>query len=807
MAKAAVTLQNPVSGEMVVQTDAEGRYEAQGLVPAAYRVAVSLAGFATQSRSGVEVAAGQSLEADFLLEPEESAPAAASESASQAPSRSGRVINESELTGLPLNGRSVSQLATLEAGVNESATDTRQGRSGGGNLTVSGGRAAWNNFLLDGTNINNSENTVPRSAAGGQLGADALAQIRVLSPQYDAQYGRAAGGVMSAVTRAGGNDWHGTAFEFLRNSKLDARNFFDGLQPPPFKRNQFGGTFSGPIVKDKTFFMVSSETLLDRWSITHVNFVPDNDVRAGVLALPGREPILVDPRIKPYLSLFPPAQRPLLDAQGRTTGIAENRLEIPLPTNEYFFVARVDQRLSDSDAWFARYTFDDALNISAGTTVQSHRNESRQQYLTFAETHFFSPSLLNTARLSYTRPVVQMTSNMLVDIPRSLYPVPSSPQFGGFIVPGLNNFTEAPEVPSGRMMNSYQFADDLVLARNAHTLKFGMVADRYQWNVFDHLSMGGRWTFSSVEDFLLAGPNGTRLEIGLPESIPDRAYRQSLFGFYIQDDFRARPNLTLNLGLRYEFTTMIHDARGRTVFLLDELRDREPRIGPFMSKNPSLLNVAPRLGIRWSPGGSSNTVLSGGFGIYHDQIIEYSIDDKGSTIPFFKFALRPNFDASKTFPDAVLSAGVADQIRIFEYSDPRQPIVYRYNFSLQQELAGGLTLQAGYVGAMGRHLLRTIESNQFPFPVRRADGALFFPADCDSPELAPQYRNPSFCQPGAGPRNPAFGSMHKTNTDGQSFYNAVLLSIRSTLGRGLSFGGNYTYAKNMDDSSSGAGGG
>ena len=800
LAQTTLIFQNAVSGaEVTVRTDSEGRYQAEGLLPASYRITVSLAGFVTQVRSEVELAAGQTFEAEFLLEPEGAS--SASESSSSGPSRTG-VIDEFQLTGLPMNGRNVSQLATLEAGVSDSSSGSGRQASGGGSLTMSGGRGEWNGFLMDGTDINDTDNSVPRSAAGGQLGADALAQIRVFSPNYDAQYGRAAGGVISAVTRAGSNDWHVTVFEFFRNSKLDARNFFDIPSKPPFKRNQFGGTVAGPIRKDHTFFMFSSETLLDRLTVTYISFVPDNNVRAGTLSLPGRAPIPVDPRVKRYFPYYLPAGQPLLDSENRPTGVAESRYALPLPTNEYFFVARMDQRLSDRDAWFARYTFDDASNRVGGSSLSVRQNESRQQYVTLVHTHFISPASLNTARLSYTRPTGQSTAHYFVTFPRELFFVPTSLQFGGFIVPGLTNFSEPTDVPSSKVMNSYQFSDDFIQGYGAHTLKFGMVAERFQWNVYNHESMGGRWTFSSLENFIQAGTRGTRLQLGLPDSIPDRAFRQSLFAFYGQDDFKVRSNLTLNLGLRYEFTTRIRDVRERTTFLLDELHDPEPRRGPMMSKNPSLLNLSPRFGLRWAPGSNSNTVVSAGFGIYYDPIIEYSIDSKRSSIPFFNLAVRHNFDASSTFPDAVASAGVADQIRIMEYNDPRQPTVYRYNLTLQQELLTGLSLQAGYVGARGNHLLRTFEANQMPFPIRQPDGSLFFPADCNATDLDPKYRSPAFCRPGAGSMNPAFGSMQKTNTDGQSFYNSFFVSLRRSLRNGLSFNANYTYGKSVDDASS-----
>ena len=240
----------------------------------------------------------------------------------QAAAATSGVIDASQLAGLPMNGRSYTQLTTPQAGVADSGGGGSQG--GGGGIAVSGGRQEWNSFLLDGTDINNTRNRVPGSAAGGQLGSDTIRQVQVFSVTYGAQYGRAAGGVMNAITRSGGSAWHGTIFEFLRNSKLDAREFFDkGADPPPFKRNQLGATVTGPIFADRTFFMAGVELLRNRLTTTQVNLVPDNQVRASSIAMP---------EVKPYLNLYPSADFPILQ-NAMPTGIAENRNGVSQPSN------------------------------------------------------------------------------------------------------------------------------------------------------------------------------------------------------------------------------------------------------------------------------------------------------------------------------------------------------------------------------------------------------------------------------------------------------------------------------------------
>ncbi len=809
VAQAVLTVEDVSSTKALkTETDARGEYELRGLAPGRYRLIVSAVGFLTQQRKWVALEAGETTREEFRVEPSpvgsqqrEDTTTGQSQSAVAT-----TIIDESELVGLPMNGRSYTQLLTLQAGVSDPSGGGRQGGQSS-SITVSGGRGEWNAFMLDGTDINGTDNRVPRSAAGGQLGADAVLQVQIFSANYGAQYGRAAGGVMNAITRSGSNEWHGGLFEFLRNSKMDAHDFFDPPEKPPFKRNQFGATVTGPMIREKTFFMTSFEVLLNRLTQNVVSFVPDNEARRGILSLPGREPIIANTKVLPYLALYPLPQVPLLDRNGDPTGVAENRTSARLPTSEYFFAARIDQRLSNHDALFGRYTFDDADQMAVGSTAElPWRIKSRQQYLTLAETHFFSPTLLNTFRASYTRPTSTFNSAHAREIPRSLFFVPSAPRYGQLHVAGLTRFAAHFDAPAGKTMNSFQFADDLIYRSGSHTWKLGTLIERFQWNVFDNHALGGIWTFSSLENLFRLG-EGTKLKLALPGSSSERDFRQTLLGFYFQDDYQLRPNIALSLGLRYEFTTKIHDTRGRDVYLLDVLLDSEPRLGQLMSSNPSLRNLAPRFGLSWSPGNDRRTQVRAGVGIYHEPLLEYTVENLRRTLPFYKYALRPNFEALETFPDAVAAArGDAGQLRIFDYHNPKNPVIYRYNLSLQRQLTPRWTAEISYVGARGNHLLRTFEANLYPFAVRQPDGKLFLPPD---PEwVKPDgnlYSSSDPNRPQTPPdnvMNPAFGSIQRTLTDAQSFYNSGYVSINGDFGRNFTLGANYTYSKSVDDASS-----
>jgi hypothetical protein len=725
-------------------------------------------------------------------EPDPSGKDAKGSATENPPSTKASLIDESLLVGLPLNGRSYTQLVTLDAGVSDSSSASASRGVSGGNLTFSGSRSSSNNFLLDGTNIMDAQNRVPRSAAGVQLGSDSVLEVQVFSANYAAEYGRNNGGVMNSITRSGSNEFHGTFFEYFRNSKLDARNFFDrSAEPPPFKRNQFGFTLSGPVRKGKTYFMGSYEALRDRLNETQVDYFPDAEARRGIITdASGRtiRTVLVNSRVKPYLDLMP-----LPNSVRVGGGFAQNSSPQFLPTDENFFTVRLDHQLSSRDSLFGRYTFDDATSNRAGDTYAfGVHTKSRQQYLTLVESHVFSPRLLTSTRFGFTRPVDSSASYSSIEIPRSLYFVADAPQFGQINVPGMAPFGPVNYMPSANHAKTFQISGDVIAQREGHGLKFGVEVHRYQTFIFSTSSKNGRWGFNSLDSFLEGGPQGTSLEVALPGSDNTKEYRQTLVGLYGQDEYKIRSDLQLSLGLRYEMTTLIHDRLGRDSFLVDPLRDTQVQVGPLLQENPSLRNFSPRVALAWSPGGNRNTAVNAGFGIYYDQILAYTFDTLKSGLPFFRTTTRPNFDSTRTFPDAVMAAtevGIPLRAQNLDYRHTVSPTVLRYNLTLQRRLLRDSNIQVGYVGARGNHLLRNYESNLFPSAIQRSDGSLFFPPD-------------------AGPLNPAFpGGITLMSSDAQSFYNSLAISADARPNRSLSLRVSYTYSKSVDDASSFAFGG
>ena len=775
VAGATIKVSQGASGtRQETQSDAKGLYEIKELPPESYNVEVSRTGYAAQSKQNVAIKGPEPLTMDFAME-------------RQGGETQATRVSELQLAGLPLNGRSYDQLATLQAGVADTSSQDSSRGVGGGNLTVAGGRPTSNNFLLDGTNIMDTANQVPRSASGVQLGSEAVLQVQVFSGNYGAEYGRGSGGTLNSITKAGTNKLHGTLFEYFRNSKMDARNFFDpGDNPPPFKRNQFGLILSGPVKKDRTFFLGAFEIMRDRLTLTETTFLPDTQIRNGVVTNAAGavlRTVPVSPRVRPYLALYP-----IPNGGSIGSGVSRNTASVFLPTNDSYFSARVDHKLSERDSVFVRYTFDNAGSTSPEDLYLFRTNtSSRQQYITLVESHIFSVRAINAFRAGYTRPVELADGLSSINIPSSLNFVAGSTHFGQITIPGVAPMGPDYTLPDGKKLNSFQFADDVAIQLGAHSIKLGGEFHRYRFDVFNSNSKGGVWSFNSLESFIQGGPESTELIVALPGSSNVKGFRESLMGLYVQDGYRVSRQLKLDIGLRYEITSIIKEKHGKTSFLPDWEHDTVLQHGPMLNKNPSLLNFSPRIGFSWSPRNSKSTLVGGGFGIYYDPMLEHMVDTQKNSGPYYQRVQNPNFDATNIFPNAIAGAALvpagnsAAGLAVLDYNNMHSPMLLRYNVGVQETMSGG-SLKVYYVGARGNHLFRGYEVNLYPFPVQRADGSLFFPAN-------------------SGPRNPAFGSITVTGSDAQSFYNALQITANMNPKGGFSVQGNYTFSKSVDDSS------
>jgi hypothetical protein len=689
------------------------------------------------------------------------------------------VVTQEQLRMLPLNGRSFVDLVTIQPGTMVPVSTQNRGPNygTGTQLSVSGARTDANSFMIDGTDIQGTSNHAPGSASGGELGVDTIREFQVITSNPKAEYGRNAGGIINAVTRSGTNEWHGSAFEFLRNSVLDARTFFDQKQVPPFKRNQFGATFGGPMRRDQTFFFFGYEGLRQRLNESRVWRVPTAQGRLGIGILqPGEQ---VHPRVPPYINLFPLPNGAILGG-----GIGEFTEDTSQPTTENFGSGRIDHNFSPSDFLFGRYT----ISRGHAETIQNLRSnqflETANQYLTVQEDHIFSATLLNMFRVGFNR---SATNVLPTQVPggEALGFVPHQP-VGVFSAGGLASLGPNQTARLFQVQNAFQFEENLTYTRGPHTMKFGAMAERFRWNTDQPAFIQGSITFSDLRNFLLAGPVGTSATLLLPQSSTYRHVRTTLLGFFAQDDYRATPNLTLNLGFRWEFTTGFSETDNLMSYL---------RRGPLLSDNSDLItgelyanrikNFEPRLGFNWALGKDQKTALSGGFGIFHNQILHNLMVSFRAQLPFYFRGTFPNLDATGTFPDIQAMIASVAQFRVTRHLDHDHfmtPTFYRYNLALQRELPGEMALRVAYIGALARHLTRRQGLNNFPAPIVQTDGSLFFP-----PSPAPQFINPNFAE------------MELMSSDVNSIYGALAATLQKRLTHGLIFQASYTYSKSIDD--------
>ncbi|MBI2819141.1 MAG: TonB-dependent receptor [Acidobacteria bacterium] len=769
------------------QSDSGGRYRVGELQPGTYQITVTMPGFSRETRAGITLLVGQELTLNFVLQvgavEQEVVVTGEAPVVETTISSVATNVSQEQLRELPLNGRSFVDLVTLNPGaVTPTAAQGRGANYGAGpQMSVAGARTDSNSFRIDGTDMNATSNNTPGSAAGVQLGVDTIREFQVITSNTKAEYGRNAGAIINAVTRSGTNEWHGAAFEFLRNDKLDARNFFNPEDLPPFKRNQFGATFGGPIQRDQTFFFLGYEGLRQRLTESPVYKVPTKEAHGGVLP---NKTVKVDSRVQPFLDLYPFPNGEILGG-----GIGEFIDTVSQPTGEDFGSVRVDHNFSSNDFLFFRYTGTggDSETLFADRMLSKQFFRTLNQYYTIQEDHVFSAGLLNTFRAGYNRSVTEVGATDVPGAPASATFVPGS-AIGQLGVGGLSALGPSGIAPLEQAQHAFQFEDTLAYTSGGHTMKFGAMVERFRWNTDQREFALGSASFRDLESFFLAGPSGVNGTVLLPESITYRALRTTLLAFFAQDDWRVTPSLTLNLGLRWEFTTGLKEVFNNITYMArgPELSTQADLIrGEFWKNRIKIFE--PRLGFNWAFGADQKTALSGGFGIFHNQLLHNNLVSFRAQLPFFLRLSNGNFNFSNQFPDvraAILAAGTTPQTqhRAFDHDNLKTPTFYRYNLALQREFPGEMALRVAYVGARGAHMNRRQALNVFPIPVTRPDGSLYFP-----PAPVPQLINPNF------------GRIEWMSSDVNSFYNSLAVNLQKRFSRGLTFQVSYTWSKSVDD--------
>jgi len=773
---AHLSVLNTDNGSSVSATGKEdGSYKVSNLVPGSYEVTASAPGFES-ARVPLTIRADADAVANFVLRPGKGRAGSSTVSG---------VVNSQNVTELPLNGRSASDLAALEPGVATARTQSSgQGRYGfGTQMTISGGRPRQNDARLDGISVNDYANGSPGSALGVNLGVDAVEQFTVLTSNYPAQIGRSSGGVVGASTRSGTNSFHGDVFEFLRNSALDARNFFDSAKPP-FRRNQFGGSAGGPLWKDHTFLFGDYEGLRASTGITQVDTVPSAAARAGNLST-GQ--VAVDPSVLRFVNAFFPLPNGSLLGTGNTGIYTFSGQQV---TPENYFTTRMDHKFSARDNVSGTYMFD------SGTVRQPDElnnkltgYDSRRQFFTVHEAHTFSPRILNSFRFGIYR-VVATTGLTFASGNQSA----SDPTFGTVpghnaaevTVPGITAFTGGVGATTNFHFHwtSIQEYDDVSLVSGKHSLKFGAGIERIRDNKLGVSTPGGEFLFNSLSDFLTNKPFS--LAAAIPSAVSPRGFRQTIAGTYVQDDWRWQPNVTINLGLRYEMSTVMTEVHGKLT-VLRQITDATPHLGDPLIANPTLGNFEPRVGFSWDPMHDGKTAVSGGFGIFDVLPLPYLFQmNELFSAPFFESASARNL-AGGTYPVAAYAALTTSTTTLRQaYFEPRpgRNYVMQWNLTIQRELLAGLSLRAGYVGSRAGHQ-----------PFRTEDGDIVLPT------LTPQgYLWPS--PSGSGTRlNPNAGRITAGFWDGRSYYDALQIQIKKKIGSASQLAGSYTWSKTIDTGS------
>jgi hypothetical protein len=782
----------------ILATDTDGIYNAPDLPPGIYEMSIATPGFVTQEITAISVAAGAERVLNIAMQPGNSdqvvrtvAPPAQVSSSS---STVGGNVDASTVRDTPLNGRDWAQLATLQAGVTGV-------QANGGNSDRGFGAPI---------SINDYTNGAPGSVLGDNLGIDAVEQVSVLGSNYPAEYGRTSGGLINAVTKSGSNGLHGTLYEFLRNSALDARNFFDGPVIPSFKRNQFGGSAGAPIRKDRTFIFGDYEGLRQSLGITSVDTVPSAAARAGNLST---GTVIVDPAVSRFMAAFYPLPNgPLLGAGD--TGIytfAAQQI-----TTENYFTVRLDNKFSGTDSISGTYMRDNSKTNSPDSYGELFSDEVvARQVVAIHETHVFSPALLNSFTFGFSRDVgtigkVTTVNNPLMNDHSYAF------QPGGFAgriqnVPGITNFSGAPLpngfTPSSRSIawNSFQAGDDVFLIRGIHSLKFGGIVERMQDNQLSNSDLNGNFTFDSLQNFLTNVPQAYSGTVGL--SLPVFGMRQTLFGVYIQDDMRLRKNLTFNAGLRYEMVTVPSEAHN-LIANLRHLGDAQPALGAPLFRNPTLRNFEPRLGFAWNPKGGK-TLLRGGFGVFDVLPLPYEFTISIQSVLPFVHQIYQNVLPAGTFPTGAFQdfSNVTSSSRAFYAQfNPKRNYVMQWNLSAARELSPTVALTIGYVGSRGVHQPYRVDNIAMVLPSQLSSVGYLWPCGpngsgnpCASGFL------PTGTQSNPVPSqsvNPNFGRISAALWQANSFYDALQANVTKRMSHGFTFNGAYTWGKSIDTLSS-----
>lgn len=799
----AVNVKNEENGFVrEVVTDGSGFYNAASLPVGRYDVKASRRGFESETKTGLDLVVGQTAAVNFVMrlgELRQTVTVNAEGPAVNVTTQStAGLVGEREVKQLPLNGRSYDELLTLNPGI-VNYTAERTGGTGASNsavgnmFVVDGRRPQENLFLLNGIEYTSASeiNLTPGGTSGELLGVDAVREFNVLDDDYGAQYGKRDGAQVLIVTDSGTNELHGSAYDFMRNSALDSRNFFDEGSIPQFERNEFGGALGGPIQKNKTFIFGNYEGFRSDQGLSDVTLVPDNNARLGLLPGPNGTTVNVGiaPGVQPLLALWPVENGPDLGS-----GIGEAFSHPFQNIREDFGTARVDHTFNEKDSMFGVYTIDDSDDYTPAADPFSITPENlREQVVSVEENHVFSPTTLNSAEVGFSRGAYYFTGLSTVTAPGFIQgdPVGAVVVGGGTAVNAASQITAAGTNVGANFVadrNLFTYEDHLEMTKGANMLSFGASLQRIQANDNMAADQDGQASFSSLTNFLEG-------DIATFTAVPESTllgWRSWQGAWFFQDTVKVKSNLELRLGFRDEFTSGWNGTYGRAANFLfgpGGVINSQPTVGnSVFTVNNARFLPEPRAGLAWDVFGKGKTVIHAGAGIYYDLLddLSYRLDQNP---PFNTTLILKNQPISSLsiVPGAPLPSGArVSPAGVQPNADT--PEVVKYNFSIQQTIAPRTMLSVGYVGSRGFHEMLQLDANEpvpticpaAPCPATLAAGTIYYPK-------------------GAPLANPAVSNTTTWMSEGMSSYDALQVDVNHHFDRGLQVRGIYTYSRSLDD--------
>jgi len=817
-----------------VTTDSAGNYRVLSLPMGRHEIKAEKGGFKAAIRTGVKLDVGQEAVVNLRLEVGRVVQqVVVSDEGSVVNTTTASVsglVGEQEVKDLPLNGRSFDNLITLNPGtVNYTALrSANTTTSNGSAYAVDGQRPGDSLMLLNGVEYTGSSQlaVTPGGVSGNLLGIDAVREFNVLTDDYDAEYGKREGAQVVVVTQSGSNALHGTLYEFIRNSALDGRNYFDQGSIPPFRQNQFGGAVGGPIKKNRVFVFGNYEGFRQSLSVSSLSIVPDAEARMGYL--PNSEGVEMPVEnlnlaMLPYMSFWPaPNGGELGGSEGASGGEAFSFNHPKQHIREDFGTIRADYIHSDRDTLSVAYTIDDGNGlIPLADPLFASALILRSQVVSLQETHIFSPGMLNTFTAGFSRAGFANNS-----VPQATFATGADPFVdgrgpGGIVVGGgltttaNGTITSAgPNNASGvwNRRNLFTFADSLQISKGIHQISLGFWFQPLQDNEDTASRQLGQASFSSLTTLL----QGTVSTFQVVPTATELGWRSLMGAWFLQDAIKVRRNLTLQIGLRHEFDNGWNEEAGRAANFItgsNGVLETAPRLGnSVFTQNNAKWLFGPRIALAWDPRGTGTTVIHAGFGIHYSLLDALafqlnSLPPYNGSISFANTSLFNVIPAKPPTPQCTGGPGVPVGCTIYApqgvQANTKIPTLQEWNLTVEQQIDRNTSLRVGYVGSFGIHQLVSIDPNSIPPEIcTDASGCVAGGVNKKSATVPEGTLYIPWGVSGANTRpNENLSGGFFWYGEGNSSYNALQVDVLRRFSRKLRFRANYTWSKSLDNNS------